>query len=57
MNAALAHGVDTLFLPSKPEWSFLSSSLVKQVSKYGGAIDGLVPDHVAKALKERFAAS
>jgi pantetheine-phosphate adenylyltransferase len=57
MNAALAHGVDTLFLPSKPEWSFLSSSLVKQVSKYGGAIDGLVPAHVAKALKERFAAS
>jgi pantetheine-phosphate adenylyltransferase len=57
MNAALAHGVDTLFLPSKPEWSFLSSSLVKQVSKYGGAIDGLVPDHVAKALKERFASS
>jgi pantetheine-phosphate adenylyltransferase len=57
MNAALAQGVDTLFLPSKPEWSFLSSSLVKQVSKYGGAIDGLVPDHVAKALKERFAAS
>jgi pantetheine-phosphate adenylyltransferase len=57
MNAALAHGVDTLFLPSKPEWSFLSSSLVKQVSMYGGAIDGLVPDHVAKALKERFASS
>lgn len=57
MNAAMAHGLDTMFLPSKPEWSFLSSSLVKQVSKYGGAVDGLVPDHVAKALKDRFAAS
>ncbi len=57
MNAALLHGLDTLFLPSKPEWSFLSSSLVKQVSKYGGGVDGLVPTNVAKALKERFAGS
>jgi len=57
MNAALAHGLDTLFLPSQPEWSFLSSSLVKQVTKYGGAVDGLVPANVAKALKERFATS
>jgi pantetheine-phosphate adenylyltransferase len=57
MNAALTNGLDTLFLPSKPEWSFLSSSLVKQVSKYGGAVDGLVPPGVAKALKERFASN
>ncbi len=57
MNAALTHGLDTLFLPSQPEWSFLSSSLVKQVSKYGGAVDGLVPANVAQALKERFASS
>lgn len=57
MNAALAHGLDTLFLPSKPAWSFLSSSLVKQVAKYGGGVDGLVPAHVATALKERFASS
>ncbi|MDQ3770922.1 MAG: pantetheine-phosphate adenylyltransferase [Actinomycetota bacterium] len=57
MNAALAHGLDTLFLPSKPDWSFLSSSLVKQVARYGGGVDGLVPVHVAKALKERYAAS
>ena len=57
MNAALLHGLDTLFLPSKPDWSFLSSSLVKQVARYGGGVDGLVPVHVAKALKERYAAS
>jgi pantetheine-phosphate adenylyltransferase len=54
MNAALTHGLDTLFLPSKPEWSFLSSSLVQQVSKYGGGVDGLVPANVANALKERY---
>ena len=57
MNAALLHGLDTLFLPSKPDWSFLSSSLVKQVARYGGGVDGLVPVHVAKALKQRYAAS
>ena len=54
MNSALLPGLDTLFLPSTPEWSFLSSSLVKQVAEYGGSVDGLVPANVAKALKERF---
>jgi pantetheine-phosphate adenylyltransferase len=50
MNATLLPGLDTLFLTAKPEWSFLSSSLVREVSRYGGSIDGLVPAPVAKAL-------
>jgi pantetheine-phosphate adenylyltransferase len=54
MNSAMLAGLDTLFLTAKPEWSFLSSSLVKQVARYGGAVTGLVPDNVAKALIERF---
>jgi pantetheine-phosphate adenylyltransferase len=54
MNAALLHGVDTLFLPARPEWAFLSSSLVKEVTRYGGAVDGLVPPQVTKALGERY---
>lgn len=54
MNAALSPGLDTLFVTANPSWAFLSSSLVKQVSKYGGSVEGLVPSGVSRALKERF---
>lgn len=54
MNAALLPELDTMFVTAKPEWSFLSSSLVKEVARFGGAIDGLVPSGVAKAVKERY---
>ncbi|MDQ4027171.1 MAG: pantetheine-phosphate adenylyltransferase, partial [Actinomycetota bacterium] len=54
MNAALAQGVETLFLPARPEWAFLSSSLVKEVARYGGAVESVVPPQVAKALGERY---
>ncbi|CAN5888738.1 pantetheine-phosphate adenylyltransferase [soil metagenome] len=52
MNRSLS-GVETVFLPTNPEWSFLSSSLVREVAKLGGAYRGLVPRHVADALEER----
>lgn len=51
MNAALSPGLDTMFVTSKPSWAFLSSSLVKQVSRYGGSVEGLVPPGVSKALR------
>ncbi|MDQ3916333.1 MAG: pantetheine-phosphate adenylyltransferase [Actinomycetota bacterium] len=54
MNAALSPGLDTLFVSAKPEWAFLSSSLVREVARYGGSVDGLVPPVVAAALKARF---
>ena len=38
--------LDTLFMATSPKWSFLSSSLVKEVASYGGDVEGLVPDHV-----------
>ena len=57
MNAALSPGLDTIFVTSKPPWAFLSSSLVKQVSKFGGNVEGLVPEVVAKALVDRFSGS
>jgi pantetheine-phosphate adenylyltransferase len=44
---------ETLFMPTSPRWSFLSSSLVKEVASYGGDVTGLVPDHVRKALLDR----
>ena len=53
MNATLSPGLDTLFVAANPAWAFLSSSLVKEVSRYGGSVDGLVPPGVLKALQER----
>ena len=52
MNHRLA-GVETLFMTTSPQWSFLSSSLVKEVAKFGGDVSGLVPAHVAERLSER----
>jgi pantetheine-phosphate adenylyltransferase len=54
MNSTLLPGLDTVFISAKPEWAFLSSSLVKEVARFGGAVEGLVPPLVAKALIERF---
>jgi pantetheine-phosphate adenylyltransferase len=53
MNHGLA-GVETMFLSTNPLYSFLSSSLVKQVARYGGDISTLVPPVVAKSLAARF---
>lgn len=52
MNHGLA-GVETLFMPTNPLYSFLSSSLVKEVATYGGDVSGLVPEPVNRALVER----
>ena len=46
-------GLDTLFMATSPKWSFLSSSLVKEVARLGGDVQGLVPDHVRAALDAR----
>jgi pantetheine-phosphate adenylyltransferase len=52
MNHRLA-GVETLFMTTSPQWSFLSSSLVKEVARFGGDVSGLVPAAVAERLTER----
>jgi pantetheine-phosphate adenylyltransferase len=52
MNHSLA-GVETLFIPTNPLYSFLSSSLVKEVATYGGDVSGLVPDTVLQRLRQR----
>jgi pantetheine-phosphate adenylyltransferase len=49
MNHSLAQ-VETLFIPTNPLYSFLSSSLVKEVATYGGDISGLVPPAVIREL-------
>ncbi|HKZ25329.1 MAG TPA: pantetheine-phosphate adenylyltransferase [Acidimicrobiia bacterium] len=52
MNRNLT-GMETVFMAAKEDWSFVSSSLVKEVARLGGSVSGLVPDVVEKALKER----
>ncbi|HET8593674.1 MAG TPA: pantetheine-phosphate adenylyltransferase [Intrasporangium sp.] len=46
-------GVETLFVVAAPEWQHVSSSLIKEVVRYGGDVTGLVPDAVRDALLER----
>jgi pantetheine-phosphate adenylyltransferase len=52
MNSQL--GVDTLFVATKPEYSFLSSSIIKEIAKYQGDVAKLVPPAVDRALKAKF---
>lgn len=54
MNRFLDEQIETFFIMTKNQYSFLSSSIVKEVSQYGGDIHGLVPDIVEVALKEKF---
>jgi pantetheine-phosphate adenylyltransferase len=47
-------GVETFFMATKPDYSFLSSSLVKEIAKYGGDVSSWVPPNVLRALQSRF---
>jgi pantetheine-phosphate adenylyltransferase len=55
MNASLT-GIETVFVPTSPEWSFLASSLVKEVATFGGDVSRLVPDFVLGPLMDKLAA-
>jgi pantetheine-phosphate adenylyltransferase len=52
MNSSLAP-VETVFVPTSPEYSFLASSLVKEVATYGGDVSALVPPLVLQRLAAR----
>jgi pantetheine-phosphate adenylyltransferase len=52
MNSSLAP-IETVFVPTSPEYSFLASSLVKEVAAFGGDVSGLVPPHVLERLLPR----
>jgi pantetheine-phosphate adenylyltransferase len=52
MNSSLA-SVETVFVPTSPEYSFLASSLVKEVAMFGGDVSKLVPPHVLERLTAR----
>jgi pantetheine-phosphate adenylyltransferase len=53
MNQKLS-GIDTFFISTSPQYSFLSSSLVREVARFGGDVSSMVPPIVVKALHERF---
>jgi pantetheine-phosphate adenylyltransferase len=52
MNSRLS-GVETVLVPTSPQWSYVASSLVKQVAAGGGDVSGLVPEGVAARLARR----
>jgi pantetheine-phosphate adenylyltransferase len=54
VNATLQPGLDTFFIVASSRFSFVSSSLVKEVARYGGDISGLVPPPVHEALIRHF---
>jgi pantetheine-phosphate adenylyltransferase len=54
LNRNLAPDVETMYLMSSPQYSFLSSSGVKEVATFGGSVDELVPEAVAKRFAEMF---
>jgi pantetheine-phosphate adenylyltransferase len=53
MNRQLS-GIDTLFIPTSSKSSFLSSRLLREVSRYGGDVSAFVPPAVQKRLEEKF---
>ncbi len=46
--------VETMFLTTSPEYGYLSSSLVKEVARFGGPLTGTVPERVERELRERY---
>ena len=50
-NKTLADDLETVFLATSTEYGFLSSSLVKEIARFGGAINHLVPEHVAHDIQ------
>ena len=54
MNRSISTEVETLFMMTSVPYSYLSSSIVKEVSSLNGPVDGLVPPLVKKALADKF---
>lgn len=55
MNKKLNPRIDTVFLMTDQKYSYISSSLIKQIAQLGGCIQGLVPNEVADALAQKYA--
>lgn len=54
LNRLMYEGAETLFMPTNYHYSYLSSSIVKEIARHGGPISELVPRHVEAALKQKY---
>lgn len=57
MNRNLHPDLPTVYLITRTEYTFVSSTLIKEVARYGGNVNNLVPESVAEALQEKFRVS
>ncbi len=55
MNHKLAPDIELVCLMTSPKYQFISSSVIKEVARLGGCLEGMVPDHVAEALTQKYA--
>lgn len=56
MNAMLFNpGVESVFLMTSPKYSFISSSMIKEVVSLGGSVEGLVPENILREIKRKYA--
>ncbi|MEL7520782.1 MAG: phosphopantetheine adenylyltransferase, partial [Cyanobacteria bacterium J06553_1] len=56
-NKTLSQDIETVFLATSTEYGFLSSSLVKEIAKFNGPIDHLVPPHIARDVEKCYGKS
>ena len=54
INHKINPDVDTMFLTTSVEYAYLSSSAIKEIAKFGGSIESLVPENVIKPVYEKF---
>lgn len=53
-NRQLDEGIETIFMMTNPKYSYLSSSIVKEIAKFGGQVQDLVPPAVEAALRRKY---
>jgi pantetheine-phosphate adenylyltransferase len=56
LNHKLSDNIETFFMMTSPQYSYLSSSIVKEIARYKGPVSDLVPETVEQALREKFGA-
>ena len=54
LNRELEKDIDTIFIMTKDDYAFLSSSIVKEIAMFNGSVKGFVPEIVGKKLREKF---
>jgi len=54
MNRRLSSDIETVFMMPSEEYSYLTATIVKEISSHGGTVSGLVPSHVERALRKKF---